>query len=160
MQAERQRCWYQNLTPEQRKARRIRQRSGFDHSQTMSPEARRTRAVKARAAHRSDCHCGPCLTARGEIDYATLRQWGYEGGVARHRKWLRDHSSRTPQGRAWRQEQWSVIEAQLREAIQEPQKEQRDSKQVVPPEQTIKIRIRFGMPPANRGDAAMADQGA
>jgi hypothetical protein len=46
-QAERQRRWYVNLTPEQREARRIRQRVGFDHTETMSPEARSERARRA-----------------------------------------------------------------------------------------------------------------
>jgi hypothetical protein len=47
MQAERQRKWYANLTPEQREARRLRQRKDFDHSETMSPEARFKRAQAA-----------------------------------------------------------------------------------------------------------------
>jgi len=46
-QAERQRRWYANLTPEQREARRARQRKGFDHSETMSREARVHRAYEA-----------------------------------------------------------------------------------------------------------------
>jgi hypothetical protein len=45
MQAERQRRWYANLTPEQREARRLRQRKDFDHSETMSPEVRSARAM-------------------------------------------------------------------------------------------------------------------
>jgi hypothetical protein len=115
MQAERQRRWYQNLTPEQREARRIRQRKGFDHSQTMSPEARRARAVKARSAHRPDCSCGPCLTANGKISFATLREWGYLGGTARYQKWIRSRSSRTPEGRKWREEQLEAIGLQIRQ---------------------------------------------
>jgi hypothetical protein len=48
-QAERQRRWYANLTPEQRETRRVRQRVGFDHSATMSRSARHARAQAARA---------------------------------------------------------------------------------------------------------------
>jgi len=48
-QAERQRRWYANLTPEQREARRARQRKDFDHTANMTPEA-----VLERATHGLD----------------------------------------------------------------------------------------------------------
>jgi hypothetical protein len=138
MQAERQRRWYQNLTPEQREARRSRQRKGFDHSQSMSSEARRARAVKARAAHRPECSCGPCLTANGKIDFATLREWGYLGGTARHRKWIRSHSSRSPEGRAWQEERLEEMGAEIRQleeeirAEKQVEEEQRGLEQALP----------------------------
>jgi hypothetical protein len=163
MQAERQRHWYQNLTPEQREARRIRQRKGFDHAQTMSPEARRARAVKARAAHRSDCRCGPCLTDRGEIGYATLRQWGYDGGVTRHQNWIRSHSSDTPEGRKWREEQLEEIRSQFRQleeeirAERQLEKDQGGSEQALP-KQTAKVRIRFNTTRHSRAETAMEDR--
>jgi hypothetical protein len=165
MQAERQRHWYQNLTPEQREARRIRQRKGFDHAQTMSPEARRARAVKARAAHRSDCRCGPRLTDRGEIDYATLRQWGYDGGVTRHQNWIRSHSSHTPEGRKWREELLEEVQSQIQKIEEEIraetqlQKERGDVEQALP-KMTAKVRIRVNTTSRSRAETPMEDRGS
>jgi hypothetical protein len=163
MQAERQRHWYQNLTPEQREARRIRQRKGFDHSQTISPEARRARAVKARSAHRPDCSCGPCLTANGKISFATLREWGYLGGTARYRKWIRSHSSRTPEGRKWREERLEEVQLQIRQLEEEIlagrqlEEEQGGLEQALP-RQTAKVRIRLTPILHNPAETSMEDR--
>jgi hypothetical protein len=165
MQAERQRRWYQNLTPEQREARRIRQRKGFDHSQTMSPEARRARAVNARSAHRPDCSCGPCLTANGKISFATLREWGYLGGTARYQKWIRSRSSRTAEGRKWREEQLEAISLQIRQleegilAEGQLEKEQEGLEQALP-KKTAKVRIRLMPTLHGRAETPMEDRGS
>jgi hypothetical protein len=165
MQAERQRRWYQNLTPEQREARRIRQRKGFDHSQTMSPEARRARAVKARSAHRPDCSCGPCLTADGKISFPTLREWGYLGGTARYQNWIRSRSSRTPEGRKWREEQLKAIRLQIRQLeegilAERRREEKQGGFEQALPKKTFKVRIRVNTTLHSRAKTPMEDRGS
>lgn len=81
--SERQRRALAKVPPEQRSANA--RKAAIILNASMTPEERRARSRKG-------------------TEHLTLeerRQNAYRGGVMRHLSWLRSHSSKTPEGRAW-----------------------------------------------------------